>query len=212
MSICPMCEKKWSGWGRASLDTREYFQRRGIHLTDNEGRVVAALVKNGRPLSRANLFDVLWGDDVDGGPELADNCLKVCVSKLRKKINGIPFGIETIWGRGYVAKNIKSLDGFPPLNVMAYAVLIPLLLSFPIAAVAQAFCADPPALSAGLAKQFNEYRVSAAMTAEQKLLERYENPVTGAWTLVVYENGHKACVVAAGTEWYEKKVNNDPGA
>lgn len=212
MSICPMCEQKWSGWGRASLDTREYFQRRGIHLTDNEGRVVAALVKNGRPLSRQNLFDVLWGDDLDGGPELADNCLKVCISKIRKKIVGIPFKIDTIWGRGYVATNIKSLDGFPPLNVVAYAVLIPLLLSFPIAAVAQRLCVESDKISTLLDEKYGEERVSIAFTDAGKLLERYENPSDGSWTIIVYPDGSHACVFVTGNEWHNKTVSNDPGA
>jgi len=215
MSVCPMCERKWEGWDQASLDTRRYFQLRGIHLTSNEGRIVAALVKKQRPLSNESLYDVLWGDDVDGGPEFAENCLKVAISKIRKKIAGLPFSIETIWGKGYTASNIKSLDGFPPLHVMAYVVLIPLFLGFPVLALAERICNDAPMVPKILAEKYGEQRVSAAVTDAGKLLERYENPATGTWTMIVYPNGAQGCMFASGTGWYDKKVSKvstDPEA
>ena len=85
------------------------------------------------------VFDVLWGEDPEGGPEYAESSLKVHVSKIRKKISGFPFDIGTIWGKGYVAIRTKSLADFPPLPVVAYALLVPLFLSFPVLALAKAF-------------------------------------------------------------------------
>jgi len=212
MSICPMCEKRWSGWNSSALIVRGYFLSRQVKLTNMEARLLAALIKTDRTLSHEYLFDVLWGEDPDGGPDTADNALKVHISKARRKLAKFPIDIVNIFGRGYAAVNAKSLDGFPPLNVVAYVLLIPLLLSFPVLALAQAICVDSNVLGPGLLKQYGEHRVSAAMTAEEKLLERYENPTTGTWTLIVYPNGAKACVVAHGTGWYEKKVPADPEA
>lgn len=139
MSICPMCEQKWGGWEKAALETMVYFKRRDVHLTDKEARLVAALIKTDRTLSHDYLFDVLWGESPDGGPECAESSLKVHISKIRKKLKNIPFRIDCIWGKGYAGINAKSLPDFPPLKIMAYAVLIPLFLSFPVLAIARSF-------------------------------------------------------------------------
>lgn len=137
MSICPMCEKKWGGWDKAAMETMIYFKRRDVHLTDKEARIVAALIETDRTLTHEYLYDVLWGEDPSGGPEYAESSLKVHVSKIRKKLKGFPFGIECIWGKGYLGVNAKSLPDFPSLKIMAYAVLIPLFLSFPVLAIAR---------------------------------------------------------------------------
>lgn len=206
-----MCEQKWAGWDKAALDTMVYFKGRGVNLTAREARIVAALVKTNRTLSHDYLYDILWGEDPAGGPEYAGSSLKVHVYKIRRKLEKFPFGIVNIFGKGYAAVNVKSLPDFPSLSVMAYAVLIPLFLSFPVLAIA-GLCQESSEMTETLKDKYGEERVSIALTNTGKLLERYENPTDGSWTMIVYPDGTYACVFATGTDWYDKKVFNDPGA
>lgn len=212
MPICPMCEQKWGGWDRAALDTRLYFKGHDVHLTNQEARLVAALVKTNRTLSHEYLYDVLWGEDPGGGPEYAESSLKVHISKIRKKLSQFSFNIVTIWGKGYASINAKSLPNFPSLTVVAYALLIPLFLSFPMLAMAQRLCGENDKIAATLKDRYGEERVSVAFTDAGKLMERYENAKTGTWTIVVHPDGSYSCVWATGTEWHEKRVSKAPGA
>lgn len=212
MSICPMCEKRWEGWAGAALETRVYFKGYDIHLSNMEARLAAALIQTNRALSREYLFDVMWGDDPSGGPETADENLKVHLSRLRKKFSKLAIGIKNIHGSGYTAVNTKSLSGFPSLKIMAYALLIPLFLSFPILAVAQSICADNDDITTMLQGKYGEERVSVAFTQAGKLMERYENPKNGTWTLIVHPDGSHACIFATGTDWHDKKVSSVPEA
>ena len=210
MSICPMCEQKWSGWQRAEIDTRTYFKHLDIHLSGHEARIVAALIKTGRPLTHEYLHDVLWGDDADGGPLSVEQNIRTHICRIRAKLKKLTFGIQNIYGKGYFAHDTKSLPDFPPLNVMAYAVLIPLFLSFPVMALAQGLCEDRDKIETHMLEKYGETPRSIALTNANKPIQLFINDETESWTLIVYPDGARACIFASGTGWYDKTVNGDP--
>lgn len=53
----------------------------------------------GRSLTRESLYDRLYGANIDEGPE--PKTIDVHICKLRKKLKGTQYSIETIWGTGY---------------------------------------------------------------------------------------------------------------
>lgn len=67
-----------------------------MHLTRQEAQLVD-LMADGKVRAHERLEHLLWGDDPDGGPDNAQNAVKVIVSHLRKK----GFRIVNQWGVGY---------------------------------------------------------------------------------------------------------------
>lgn len=210
MSICPICEQKWSGWQRAEIDTRIYFKRMDIHLSGHEARIVAALIKTGRPLTVEYLYDVLWGDDKDGGPLGVEQNIRTHICRIRGKLKKLSFGIENIYGKGYFAHGANKLPDFPPLNVMAYFFLIPLFLSFPVMALAQTLCGEREKLEHELEMEYGETRQFLALSKTQKVIATYINPETGSWTIIRYPDGIYGCILETGEGWYAKPRNGDP--
>ena len=195
--------QKWSGWQRAEIDTRTYFKHLDIHLSGHEARILAALIKTGRPLTHEYLHDVLWGDDANGGPLSVEQNIRTHICRIRAKLKKLSFGIQNIYGKGYCAHDTKSLPDFPPLNVMAYLVLIPLFLSFPVMAVAQSLCDTPESIRNTLSEKYKERQVSLAFTSQNKAIARFESEGGRTWTLVEYPNKQYACILATGLNWYE---------
>ena len=73
---------------------------RALELSAREFALLAAFMRNaGRILSRASLYEAVWGSDYDG----MTNVLDVYVNYLRKKLeaDGGPRVIHTVRGRGY---------------------------------------------------------------------------------------------------------------
>lgn len=70
-----------------------------------EARVLTAIWEgNGKPVSAQKIFDAMYEDDINGGP--ADgtmyNAFKVCLFKLRRRLEGIGISIvNSGYGRGY---------------------------------------------------------------------------------------------------------------
>ena len=80
--------------GRASRGGRV------LELSAREFALLAAFLRNaGRILTRASLYEAVWGSDYDG----MTNVLDVYVNYLRKKLeaDGSPRVIHTVRGRGY---------------------------------------------------------------------------------------------------------------
>ena len=80
--------------GRASRGDR------ALELSAREFALLAAFMRNaGRILTRASLYEAVWGSDYDG----MTNVLDVYVNYLRKKLeaDGSPRVIHTVRGRGY---------------------------------------------------------------------------------------------------------------
>jgi DNA-binding response OmpR family regulator len=65
------------------------------------------LINQGRLCTKAEIFDHMYGDDPDGGPEYGNDIIDVLVCRLRKK--GWP--IETEWGRGYIIRWQRPAPG-----------------------------------------------------------------------------------------------------
>lgn len=85
---------------------REYA--RSIGMTKYEGRAFACLCEAaGRTVSKARMFDEMYGDDVFKVDTVGIKIVDVWVCKIRKhlKAYGSPITIHTVWGEGYtVAK------------------------------------------------------------------------------------------------------------
>ncbi|EAP89150.1 two-component response regulator [Oceanicaulis sp. HTCC2633] len=85
-----------------------------LGLTPNEEAILAALKARGA-LTKDQIHFELYGDRIDGGPEM--KIVDVLVCKLRKKLKPFEIAIDTEWGRGY-ALTAQSKDR---LNAMEAA-------------------------------------------------------------------------------------------
>lgn len=79
------------------------------------------------------------------------------------------------------------------------------------AAVAQPGCRATEALRALLERDHGERLVAFAATDGGQLLERFENPHSTSWTLIVARADGIACVIASGQGWQELS-QQDPQA
>ncbi|WP_237370181.1 hypothetical protein [Rhizobium sp. SL42] len=74
-------------------------------LTPLEGKILAAIWKGrGMPVMTARVFDFMYADDPDGGPEenRAYLAFKVALCHLRKKLSGSGVGVENVgYRQGY---------------------------------------------------------------------------------------------------------------
>ena len=71
-----------------------------LDLSCNEIRLLSCLMEEpGRPVSRDELLDRIWGVDSDVELRVADDTVK----RLRKKLTRIeaPLRVETVWGFGF---------------------------------------------------------------------------------------------------------------
>jgi two-component system cell cycle response regulator CtrA len=74
-----------------------------LGLTRSQTRLMAALVdKIGHCVSKKALMDALYFDRAQEEPEA--KIVDILVCKIRKKITGSGFVIETVWGQGYRAR------------------------------------------------------------------------------------------------------------
>ena len=78
--------------------------------------MMAALVARiGQCVAKAALMDALYFDRAHEEPD--PKIVDILVCKIRKKIAGSGYLIETVWGQGYRAK----FDALPPQSVVAVA-------------------------------------------------------------------------------------------
>lgn len=74
-------------------------------LTPLEGKILSAIWKGrGMPVMTARVFDFMYADDPDGGPEenRAYLAFKVSLCHLRKKLAGSGVGVENVgYRQGY---------------------------------------------------------------------------------------------------------------
>lgn len=76
----------------------------GVHLTQGEGRMVGALMKHaGKPMTKeALLIAMAFDRHIDHLPD--EKMVDVVVCKVRKKLQGSGFQIDTLWGQGYIGR------------------------------------------------------------------------------------------------------------
>jgi DNA-binding response OmpR family regulator len=71
-------------------------------LTRMEARLMRALVERlDRMMPKGALMDAMY---FDRGHEAEPKIVDVLVCKIRKKLRGSPWVIETVWGQGYRAR------------------------------------------------------------------------------------------------------------
>jgi DNA-binding winged helix-turn-helix (wHTH) protein len=77
--------------------------------TQSQLRILETL-KGQQTVRHERLIDVLWGDDVDGGPLNARRTLDVHLTNIRKKLrkHDLPWHMINTWGGG-----VKLKEGFP---------------------------------------------------------------------------------------------------
>lgn len=93
--ICPNCGFKHETGPYAT----ELLQ---IRMPNLERRVLVRLIKaRGAMVTREQMVDALYGDRHDGGPDLAEFTLQSHVSKLKKKLAGSAWTIQSRRFEGY---------------------------------------------------------------------------------------------------------------
>ena len=172
---------------------------------------MTALDRSSGLVRKEVITELLYGDDPNGGPEEPLNSIKIFVLKLRRKIRKgrFPVRVDTIWGQGWQSTSTEEgKDHRSALRSLAAVVIFSLLFLHPVLALAQWFCSDRDKLVYGIENEFGEERVSIAWTTTGQIIERYEHPVTKAWTLTIYPINSQACIVSHGDRWYD----SDPEA
>lgn len=75
-----------------------------IHFTPTEFSMLSYLMRNAsRAVPRKELLPTVWGFENDPNTRVADDTVK----RLRKKLKDTNLAIETIWGYGFRAKEIR---------------------------------------------------------------------------------------------------------
>lgn len=78
-----------------------------LGLTRMEARLMRALVeRQDRMVPKGALMDAMY---FDRGHEAEPKIVDVLVCKIRRKLRGSPYGIETVWGQGYRARFAPEL-------------------------------------------------------------------------------------------------------
>ena len=57
-----------------------------IHLSPTESVIMACLLSAKTSVTIKELIDVVYGDDPEGGPLAASNCIRVMMCNLRRKL------------------------------------------------------------------------------------------------------------------------------
>lgn len=75
------------------------------HLRPIAERILDALIeRRGRVVSIPEMISYVWGDDPDGGPLTAGDCLSVHICAMRK----LGFRIGTEHGRGFYIGTLRA--------------------------------------------------------------------------------------------------------
>lgn len=73
-----------------------------------QGRRLVCYMMKGRPMSREQGFSILWGDDLDGGPENAGVTLRTVIWHTRKALE--KYGVKIFSRRGVYLMDQISRD------------------------------------------------------------------------------------------------------
>lgn len=92
-------------------ERRVYGIRGVVNLSPTQFSVLTALVLNfGSPVADEELYEFLWGDREDGGPEFAQSSLSVRAYQLRNMVDGSGLEIGTRWGFGLTIGRWGKVD------------------------------------------------------------------------------------------------------
>lgn len=74
----------------------------GKMLTKAEYRIMRLLTEHfGKAVSKISIYNALWFDDPQEGPECEEKILQVYICRIRKKLRGTGHVIITHWAFGY---------------------------------------------------------------------------------------------------------------
>jgi hypothetical protein len=93
--ICPCCGQEVQPKARLQA----FVARRSkAPLT---GGVLRALMRAKSPMHVADLVSVVYADDPDGGPDTAEQCIRIAVHRLRPQLLAIGWTIQRYGWSGY---------------------------------------------------------------------------------------------------------------
>jgi DNA-binding response OmpR family regulator len=73
-----------------------------LKLSPQHRSIFEALASaNGRIFTHDQIFDLMWGTDIDGGPDNPISVARVQIHYLNRKLTAEGFRIEGVWGQGY---------------------------------------------------------------------------------------------------------------
>lgn len=99
--VCPCC-------GRPDIKVEEKTMVEA-KLTPKERVLFSTIARRrGDETTLSAIFDALWGDDPNGGPDHAENVIRQFVMRSRAKLAPFGFGIETVHGIGYRLVTVKT--------------------------------------------------------------------------------------------------------
>lgn len=111
--ICPVCGGPWlplkPPLGIHIVEDLVYYNRQIIDASASVHTILAILIRKRNTLvSRTAIWNQLYSDRVDGGPN--PKVIDVYVVKIRKIIKqlGLPFVLETVWGAGWVLNTVEG--------------------------------------------------------------------------------------------------------
>jgi DNA-binding response OmpR family regulator len=85
---------------RPYMRTEPEIDWHAYHLTGQEIRVADFLhTKRGKLVKHEQIMDVLYYDRIDEFPHR--NIVAVLICRIRKKLDGSPWQIKTVWGVGF---------------------------------------------------------------------------------------------------------------
>jgi hypothetical protein len=76
----------------------------------NEQKILLRLI-HGELVTKADLMDLIYGDDPDGGPDTADHCLRKTISVLRRRLLLDGWDVETVTCYGLDVGKGRMFDG-----------------------------------------------------------------------------------------------------
>lgn len=91
-------------WNGIRLDWRDESNKRPYGMKQLIRILYLLYSKSPNVVTHAELIDYIWGNDPDGGPLGASDCVKVYVSHLRRVLEAhkVPVRVVNVFSRGYM--------------------------------------------------------------------------------------------------------------
>lgn len=100
---CETCGQIAPDWAGIMIDPERRTVTRGgstIRLQRKVFSLFTALYRTpGKPVAKERIHTLLYGNDIDGGPDM--KILAVLACKARKKLPAVGLRIDTAWGYGF---------------------------------------------------------------------------------------------------------------
>lgn len=100
--ICPCCGQEVKPKARLQAFAA---RRQKSPLT---GGVLRALMSARAPMPLHDLVMAVYADDPNGGPESADQCVRIAIHRLRPKLRDIGWNIQRFGWSGYALQPVRA--------------------------------------------------------------------------------------------------------